>query len=910
MEGEKDMSNRAEVSPVESDKTPEPASQSEDQDSVGVTQQGQMVHQDVADLLDDQETNAPLPDEPTEKAEVVVQRKEVRVKTESNVQPDVDHPLFPERRPSAADPVLTARCRFDQQQTELKLQEFQQTDSIDAKSLEMIQFAMKEQSSRPARDGRADHTSMPLTSDPETHFDHMLFHTNEVKQSLALFGTKLKAEIFYFESKKYPELEIQKKELHLSKISECKAFVARIETTLDSIRRSATESESNHVSSTNTASCKDDTIPEPVECSGLEATQNRGVPDGELNASTPEKQASTNGQLQDEIKSENDVEDSAATLSVETRSGSFKPATASFPTPSTSMPSLENEGQNKQPTVDQNTVPENPDAKEGLKSDTEDQESEESSHLEAGAKGGTGIDGTSTVPLNGGMKEADGKGRDGYISDGLGSDIEQVVTLPNANRNEFNGLSAANGCLPLPRSNGLDQYIEDIDEAISGKMHTTPAQREQLQFHAGLPSQQTTVPPEADDNADRNHCGDTDPLIRRKGSSKSTSKKSYEELHSGQPPGCTEKRDKKAAGTQQIEESKVDEQTEVGEQPQDICKSAELGATASQADTSTEEDQEPEGAVAGMTCPPQQLCHQDVIIDATNRPGQSDDRPVGKVKGVPRTSTDEVGSETQVVLTTPESGPPAFVHCEGEQYPCRTAFEVPGLIPQEEEIRAPAVRDRSRRGWPHNSHQQSPLAADTPVPGWLSHHKKRRRDDAAKPGDRVPEQSSYAVGQAFERGHTMSCRGRARRENQTTDWASMGRYYSCPPVCFVQPYKDQKDSVSSTSTSSSDHQPQRDLSRVVETRQQNNRHLEPRIRVLDNAQQFLADIGTPPTPVEQIAYNIRERVFQEVVLTAFTLQYPDGGVIPQGTLLGGEDVTVLVVPAESPQPGQWRVVLE
>ncbi|XP_035689654.1 uncharacterized protein LOC118424953 [Branchiostoma floridae] len=779
MEGEKDMSTGPEFSPVESDKTSEPASQSEDQDSVGVTQQGHMVHQDVADLLDDQETNEPLPDEPTEKAEVVVRRKE------------------------------------------------------------------------------------------------------------------LKAEIFYFESKKYPELEIQKKELHLSKISECKAFVARIETTLDSIRRSATESESNHVSSTNTASCKDDTIPE--------ATHKRGVPDGQLNTSMPEKQINTDGQLQDEIKTGNDTEDSSATSRIETRS-------ASFLTPSTSMASLENKDQNKQPTVDQNTVHENPDAKEGLKSDAEDQESEESSHLEDEAtRGVAGRDDTSTVPLNGAKVPADGKGRDGYTSDRLGIETEQGATVQNVDRNEFDGLSAANSSHPLPRSNGLDQYIEDIDEAFSGKRHTTPAQREQLQFHAGLPSQQTTVPPEADDNADRNHCGDTDPLIRRKGSSKSTLKKSYEELHSGQPPGCTEKRDKKAAGTQQMEESKVDEQTEVGEQPQDICKSAELGATASQADTSTEEDQEPEGAVGGMTCPPQQLCHQDVIIDATNRPGQLDDRPVGKVKGVPRTSTDEVGSETQVVLTTPESGPPAFVHCEGEQYPRRTAFEVPGLIPQEEEIRAPAVRDRSRRGWPHNSHQQSPRAADTPVPGWLSHHKKRRRDDAAKPGDRVPEQSSYAVEQAFERGRTTSFKDRAGIKNHTTDWARMGRYHSCPPVCFVQPYKDQKDSVSSSRTSSSDHQPQRDRNRVVETRQRNNRQ-EPRIRVLDNAQQFLAYIRTSPTPVEQIAYSIRETVFQEVVLTAFTLWYPGGDIIPQGTLLGGEDVTVLVVPAESPQPGQWRIV--
>eukprot|EP00058_Branchiostoma_floridae_P016595 XP_002602083.1 hypothetical protein BRAFLDRAFT_98935 [Branchiostoma floridae] len=484
--------------------------------------------------------------------------------------------------------------------------------------------------------------------------NEILVRVCQTWQSVDFLENIMRCEISYYLSENNV-LTKRKKEEQLQKIAclnrHCESLVKETIATFDSIWGSTTESES---SSTNTASCKDDTMI-ATESPGLGAVDNRGIPDGQLNASAPEKQANTNGQLQDEIRTGNDTLDSAATSKIETRSGSFEPAAASLiPTPSTSRPSLENKGQNKQPTVDENKVAENPDAKQGLKSDAEDQGSEESSHLEAGAKGGADKDATSTVRLNGGKVSTDGKGRDGYTSDRLDSEAEQVGTVQNANINESNGLSAANSIDPLPGSSGLYQHIEHINEAISSKRHKRPAQREQLQFHAGLSSLQTTVPPEADhdDHAGRNHCGDTDvdPLIRRKGSSKSTLKKSYEELHSGQPPGHTEKRDKKAAITQ---ENKVkNEQTEVGEQPKDH-KSVELGTTASQAGTSTEEDKKLEGAVGGVTHPPQSLCLSTEERMCLNVPVQTEEK-THPHKKTQVTAQTEIGTENRIEAATAE----------------------------------------------------------------------------------------------------------------------------------------------------------------------------------------------------------------------------------------------------------------
>ncbi|KAI8489895.1 hypothetical protein Bbelb_322560 [Branchiostoma belcheri] len=866
MEATNVITSTPELSESEPDKTQDLALQNEDRlasdDSVCVTQQGQMVQQDVADLLpDDWETNEPLSDG-TEKAEVVVRRKQVKVKTPSNVQSDTVDSGLSERGPPV-DPVLTARCQSGQQQTEQTLNaKFQQNASIGARSLDMIQFAMEERSSRPPRDGRSEHSSMPTSS---TDFDHILVHADEIRQFVAFQAITLKGEILYYESNNFPELEIAKKKLHLTKISklheESKVFIANMETTFDSIWRSTTESESNpttqsesnYVSSTNTASCQDDTIAGP----SLEATTNRGIPDGQLKASTAEKQVSKHDQLQNEVKSGNDAEDSAAASNVKTGS---EQARASFPTTSdsTSMPNLQNAVKNKQLTVDQNIVAEDPKSKMGPKSDTKNQEaSEQSSLLEPGSSG----------------------------------DASRNDTVPS------------DSSYPMPCSNGLGLHIEAINEAISNHAHRTLGQREQFQFHADLPPEQTAVPPECDHDghADRNQCRDTDPWIRRKGSSKTASQKSYNELHFGQPPGPT-----KVAGTPK--ENKGDNPSEIEQHSNSSQKSVELGTTTSQAGPSTEEDQELEGAVGGMTHPPHDA-KEDVIIEVTNRP-DANDRPIGKVQGMRRCQslTDELVSE-------------------GEENPRLTSFEDPDdahlYLSQEEELRVPDVRDRFRDEQPHGLHNnfllpppettESDMASrptDTPRPGPTPHNTSLKQAVGSSEG-RVLERSLSAM--TFQRGRstTMSSRGRPKKKNQSADRANTARCYSCPPVCFVQPYKDHEEGPASSNSLSSDCNPlvQADNRQVAGTCQQNNCQAGPKITVLDNAQQLLGVIRTSPTPVEQIAYSIRERVFQELVLTAFTLKYPDGDVIPEGTLLGDQDVTVIVFPAETDQPGQWRAAV-
>ncbi|XP_078703504.1 uncharacterized protein LOC144928699 [Branchiostoma floridae x Branchiostoma belcheri] len=782
MEARNDITDTPELSESESDKTQDLASQNEDRlesdDSVCVTQQGQMVQQDVADLLpDDWETNEPLSDG-TEKAEDVVRRKEVKVKMPSNVQSDTVDAGLSERRPTV----------------------------------------------EPTR-----------------------------------------------------------------------------------------------------SSYQDDTIAGP----NLEATTNRGIPDGQLKASTAEKQVSKHDQLQTEVESGSNAEDSATNSRAKTESESFKPSTTSFPTASTSGPSLQNAVKNKQSSVDQDIPAEDPTSKMGPMSDTKNQESKQSL-LKAGSRVDARRDDTSAVPCDGEKVTNDGKGRsrDGCINGGFSSDIEQDVTVKNANRKESNGrcISAAHSSHPMPCcANGLGLHIEAINEAISNQVHRTPGQREQFQFHADLPPEQTAVPPEGehDGHAERNQCRDTDPWIRGKGSSKTASQKSYNELHFGQPPGPT-----KVAGTPK--ENKGDNPSEIEQHSNSSQKSVELGTTTSQAGPSTEEDQELEGAVGGMTHPSQHT-KEDIIAEVTNRP-DANDRPIGKVQGVQRSpSTDELASEPesqeqnhQEVLNTPESGPPGLLHVQGEEFPRLPTFEDPDdahlYLPQEE-LRVPDVRDRFMDEQPHGVHNylppppettESDMASrptDTPIPGPTLHNTSLKQAVGSSEG-RVLERSLSAM--TFQRGRstTMSSRGRAVKKNQAADRANTARCYSCPPVCFVQPYKDQEEGPASSNSLSSDcnSHVQGDNRQVAGTCQQNNCQAGPKITVLDNAQQLLGVIRTSPTPVEQIAYSIRERVFQELVLTAFTLRYPDGDIIPEGTLLGDQDATVIVFPAETDQPGQWRVV--
>ncbi|XP_019638412.1 PREDICTED: uncharacterized protein LOC109480623 [Branchiostoma belcheri] len=218
------------------------------------------------------------------------------------------------------------------------------------------------------------------------------------------------------------------------------------------------------------------------------------------------------------------------------------------------------------------------------------------------------------------------------------------------------------------------------------------------------------------------------------------------------------------------------------------------------------------------------------------------------VQGVQRSpSTDELASEPesqeqnhQELFNTPDSGPPGLLHVQGEENPRLTSFEDPDdahlYLSQEEELRVPDVRYRFRDEQPHGLYNnflppppeatESDVASrptDTHRPGPTPHNTSLKQAVGRSEG-RVLERSLSAL--TFQRGRstTLSSRGRPKKKNQSADRAYTARCYSCPPVCFVQPYKDQEEGPASSNSLSSDCNPhvQGDNRQVAGTCQQNN----------------------------------------------------------------------------------------
>ncbi|CAH1238129.1 Hypp5525 [Branchiostoma lanceolatum] len=116
------------------------------------------------------------------------------------------------------------------------------------------------------------------------------------------------------------------------------------------------------------------------------------------------------------------------------------------------------------------------------------------------------------------------------------------------------------------------------------------------------------------------------------------------------------------------------------------------------------------------------------------------------------------------------------------------------------------------------------------------------------------------------------------------------------PVCRVKPFKQQAPICSCNSID-----------------QGSTRLLHPggaTVKVLDNAGQLLCTKWTPLTPVQNFARSIHPIVFRDLVLMSFTLRCRHGNIIPLHTMLGYEDTTVQVFPADGQVSWSWRIAID
>ncbi|XP_066302466.1 zinc finger CCCH domain-containing protein 18-like [Branchiostoma lanceolatum] len=239
----------------------------------------------------------------------------------------------------------------------------------------------------------------------------------------------------------------------------------------------------------------------------------------------------------------------------------------------------------------------------------------------------------------------------------------------------------------------------------------------------------------------------------------------------------------------------------------------------------------------------------------------------------------------------------------GNQDDHHSRFQTPRLTSTRDEVNVQEnvpVTSSTRRGGSHvHPVGRPPDAAVMTSPVLMAKHCGGRPPEEGRVTPSQQEGRSSKQSQAPRIDRTYSFQDQSSSATANERDQSEERISSCGgarPVCIVKPFKQQAPACSCNSIDQGS-------TRLL--------HLGGAIvKVLDNAGQHLCTKRTPLTPVQNFARSIQAIVFGDLVLMSFTLRCCHGNIIPWETLLGYEDTTVQVFPADGQVPWSWKIVID